>query len=209
MTIQITLNILKQICPQTRDAVLTCYVDPLNQAGQAFDLFQNNKRIAAFLAQIAQESGEFNFIEENLNYTAEALYRTFRKYFTSLDDALPYEHQPEKIANRIYANRMGNGDEASGDGYNYRGRGLIQITGKSNYTRFATAVDMTRDEAVPYMELPEGALASAIWFWDINKLNIYADVGDFVGLTRRINGGLTGIANREEMYKTALTALGQ
>ena len=204
----VTLELLQKICPNTKASVLSRYVDPLNKVGEAFDLFQNNKRMAAFLAQVAHESGEFNFIQENLNYSAQSLYITFKKYFQSVDAALPYAHKPEKIANKVYANRMGNGDEASGDGYAYCGRGLIQITGRQNYTKFAIAVDMTRDEVVNYMKTPEGALASAVWYWETNKLNAYADNDDFTGLTRRINGGIIGLEDRKRGYDLALAALG-
>jgi putative chitinase len=102
---------------------------------------------------------------------------------------------------------MGNGPESSGDGYKHRGRGLIQLTGKDNYVRFAKSIDKTVNEAIAYLETSEGAVASAGWFWDVNKLNIYADKGDFVGLTRRINGGIIGLADRKHHYQLALKAL--
>ena len=102
---------------------------------------------------------------------------------------------------------MGNGPESSGDGYKFCGRGLIQLTGKNNYTRFAASINKTLDEAVAYLETSEGAVASAAWFWDANKLNVYADKGDFIGLTRRINGGTIGLADRQHHYQIALKAL--
>jgi putative chitinase len=169
-------------------------------------LFANSKRIAAFLAQTAHESGGFTAVKENLNYGAKGLMGTFKKYFPNEEIAKQYERQPEKIANRVYANRMKNGDEASGDGFKFRGRGLIQLTGRDNYTRFAKASDMTLDEVVAYLETPAGAVASAGWFWDVNKLNIYCDKDDFVGLTRRINGGTIGLADRKHHYEIALEA---
>jgi putative chitinase len=202
----VTLELLQQICPKTKQSVLVPYVDPFNEVGKHYDLFANSKRIAAFLAQTAHESGGFTAVKENLNYGAKGLMGTFKKYFTNEEIAKQYERQPEKIANRVYANRMKNGDEASGDGFKFRGRGLIQLTGRDNYTRFAKASDMTLDEVVAYLETPAGAVASAGWFWDVNKLNIYCDKDDFVGLTRRINGGTIGLADRKHHYEIALEA---
>jgi len=202
----VTLELLQQICPKTKQSVLVPYVDPFNEVGKHYDLFANSKRIAAFLAQTAHESGGFTAVKENLNYGAKGLMGTFKKYFPNEEIAKQYERQPEKIANRVYANRMKNGDEASGDGFKFRGRGLIQLTGRDNYTRFAKASDMTLDEVVAYLETPAGAVASAGWFWDVNKLNIYCDKDDFVGLTRRINGGTIGLADRKHHYEIALEA---
>lgn len=204
---EVTLALLKNICPKTKDTVLQKYVTPLNVVGQHFGLFENPKRMAAFLAQVAHESGAFNFTKEGLSYSAAALNKVFKKYFPTLESAQPYAKNAAKIANKVYANRMGNGDEASGDGYKFCGRGLIQLTGKQNYTRFAKAINKTLDETVAYLETPEGAVASAAWFWDANKLSIYADKGDFVGLTRRINGGTIGLEDRQHHYDIALVAL--
>jgi putative chitinase len=111
------------------------------------------------------------------------------------------------IANRVYANRMKNGDEASGDGYRFCGRGLIQITGRENYTKLAEALDMSREECVSYLETPEGACASAGWFWDTNQLNDYCDSGDFIMLTKRINGGTNGLEDRRRYYDLAISLL--
>ena len=131
----------------------------------------------------------------------------FKKYFPTLASAQAYARNPAKIANKVYANRMGNVSEASGDGYKFCGRGLIQLTGRNNYTKFANAIGKTLDQTVAYLETPEGAVASAGWFWDVNKLSIYADKGDFVGLTRRINGGTIGLEDRKHHYDIALAAL--
>ena len=204
---QVTLELLKEICPKTKSTVLAKYVDPLNEVGEHFGLFENPKRMAAFLAQVAHESGGFNFVKEGLNYSAVGLNKTFKKYFPTVESAQAYARNPAKIANKVYANRMGNGPESSGDGYKFCGRGLIQLTGKDNYTRFAKAIGKTIDEAVEYLETAEGAVASAGWFWDVNKLNVYADKGDFVGLTRRINGGTIGLEDRKHHYDIALAAL--
>lgn len=165
------------------------------------------QRIAAFLAQCYHESMGFTVLKENLNYRAESLRLVFPKYFPNNAIAREYASKPNKqeaIANRVYANRMGNGDEKSGDGYRYRGRGVIQLTGKDNYSRFAESVSMSLDEAVDYLQTYEGAAHSACWFWDVNKLNNYADKGEFVTLTKRINGGVNGLEDRTKHYKRAL-----
>lgn len=203
----VTLELLKEICPKTKATVLAKYVEPLNKVGHHFDLFENPKRIAAFLAQVAHESGGFNFTAEGLSYSAKALMKTWPKRFPNVTIANQYARNAQKIANKVYANRMGNGTEASGDGFKFRGRGLIQLTGKDNYTRFAKSIGKSLDETVAYLETPEGAVASAAWFWDANKLNVYADKGDFVGLTKRINGGTIGLADRKHHYDIALNAL--
>lgn len=204
----ITLELLKEICPKTKAIVLAKYVEPLNAIGEHFDLFENPKRMAAFLAQIAHESGGFNITRENLNYSALGLTKTFKKYFPTLAIATPYAKKPAMIANKVYANRMLNGPPSSGDGYKFRGRGLIQLTGRDNYTKFAKSISKTLDETIAYLETPEGAVASAGWFWNTNKLNIYADKDDFKGLTKRINGGTIGMQDRLHHYHIALKALG-
>ena len=203
----VTIELLQAICPKTKRTVLEKYVDPLNKVGEHYELFENEKRIAAFLAQVAHESGGFNAVVENLNYGAKGLMTTFKKYFPNEQIAKEYERKPEKIANRVYANRMKNGPEESGDGYTFRGRGLIQLTGRDNYTRFANAVGKSLVEAVKFLETPEGAVTSAGWFWDNNKLNIYCDKEDFVGLTKRINGGTIGLEDRKHHYHLALKML--
>ena len=204
---KVTLELLKELCPKTKATVLSKYVEPLNKIGEHFDLFENPKRMAAFLAQVAHESGAFNFTKEGLSYSAQSLMKVWPKRFPTLAVAQQYARKPEKIANKVYANRMGNGTEASGDGYKFCGRGLIQLTGRDNYTRFAKSIGKSLDETVAYLETPEGAVASAAWFWDANKLNVYADKGDFVGLTKRINGGTIGLADRKHHYDIALKAL--
>lgn len=166
------------------------------------------QRVAAFLAQCAHESGGFKFLRENLNYRAESLLKTFPKYFKSLEEAKQYEKQPEKIANRVYSNRMGNGDEASGDGYRYMGRGLIQLTGKNNYTLFAAAIDTPLEQIPEYLGTFEGAVQSACWFWEQNNLNQWADKGDILTLTKRINGGTIGLEDRIKHYNHALHVFG-
>ena len=131
----------------------------------------------------------------------------FKKYFPNEELANQYAKQPAKIANRVYANRMGNGPEESGDGYKFCGRGLIQLTGKQNYTKFAADLGISIDETVAYLETPNGAVSSAGWFWDNNNLNQYCDKNDFVTLTKRINGGTIGLEDRKHHFDIAMKFL--
>jgi putative chitinase len=166
------------------------------------------ERVAAFIAQCAHESGYFRFLKENLNYRAESLLKTFPKYFKTLEEAKQYERNPQKIANKVYANRMGNSDEASGDGFRYLGRGLIQLTGKNNYTFFAASIDTPLEEIPEYLQTFEGAVQSACFFWDQNGLNKFADSRDIVTMSKRINGGTIGMDDRIMKYNKALKILG-
>lgn len=157
-------------------------------------------RLAHFMAQIDHESG-LKPISENLNYSAESLRKVFGKYFPSIEKANEYARKPEKIANLVYANRMGNGDEASGDGWKYRGRGFIQLTGKENY-RMLSNFTKTNYLADPDKLLNEAdAMVAALWFWNIKNLNLYADRDDVREVTRRINGGFNGLAHRTELLE--------
>jgi putative chitinase len=165
-------------------------------------------RVAAFLAQCAHESGGFKFLKENLNYKAASLRKVFPKYFPDDATAAAYANKPQMIANRVYANRMGNGDEASGDGWQFCGRGLIQLTGKNNYTFFAASLGIPLDEASEYLETFEGAIQSGCFFWEQNKLNQWADAGDILTLTKRINGGTIGLEDRIKHYEHALHVFG-
>lgn len=169
------------------------------------------QRVAAFLAQTAHESGGYRAIKENLNYRAVTLRKLFPKYFP--DDAIAnhYASLPNKqeaIANRVYGNRMGNGPEESGDGYRYCGRGLIQLTGKDNYTRYAQSLEISVEEASEHLTTFEGCVQSAAWFWEANNLNQWADKGDILTLTKRINGGTIGLEDRIKHYNHALHVLG-
>ena len=166
------------------------------------------QRVAAFLAQCAHESGGFVFLKENLNYKAPSLRKVFPKYFPDDATASAYANKPERIANRVYANRMGNGDESSGDGWRYCGRGLIQLTGKDNYTFFAASLDIPVEEASEYLQTFEGAVQSACFFWEQNNLNKWADSGDILTLTKRINGGTIGLEDRIKHYEHALHIFG-
>lgn len=169
------------------------------------------ERIAAFMAQCAHESGGFVFLTENLNYKPQSLRRIFPKYFPDDVTANQYCARPNKqeaIANRVYASRMGNGDESSGDGFRFRGRGLIQLTGRSNYQDFADSLEMNVNDVPAYLETFEGAAQSACWFWEKNRLNRFVDARDFKGLTKAINGGYIGLADREHHYEEALHIFG-
>lgn len=202
---ELTKQQLKELLPKNP------YIDQWHHAlSQLLPDYEINtpQRIAAFIAQCAHESGNFIFLSENLNYKAESLMKIFGKYFKDIDTAKAYEKKPEKIANKIYADRMGNGNEASGDGYKYRGRGLIQLTGKTNYTWFAASLEISPEEAAQYTQTFEGAAQSACWFWETNKLNQYADSGDILTMTKRINGGIIGLEDRKKHYAHALHVLG-
>ena len=164
-------------------------------------------RVAAFLAQTMHESGGYRALIENLNYKAESLCKVWPHYFPNMDIANQYAHNPEKIANRAYGGRMGNGPEESGDGFRYCGRGLIQLTGKQNYTKFAESIDTPLDEIPEFLGTFEGAVQSAYWFWETNNLNQYADSGDILTMTKRINGGTLGLEDRQNHYQHALQVL--
>jgi putative chitinase len=166
-------------------------------------------RVAAFMAQCGHESGGFTVMQENLNYSAKGLVGTFKKYFPTEAHAKPYERKPEMIANRVYANRMGNGDEASGEGWYFRGRGIVQITGKNNYTKCSQSLF----ESNVLVENPdllletEYAIHSACWFWSAARLNELADIGDIKTMTKRINGGFIGLEDRINHYNHAIEIL--
>ena len=196
---------LAQIIPG--NPYLDHWHDALTQCLPEYDI-TSPQRVAAFLAQCAHESGGFKTLKENLNYKAESLCKVFPKYFPNVELASQYAHQQEKIANKVYGNRMGNGDEASGDGYRYCGRGLIQLTGKDNYTAFAESIETPVEELPEYLSTFEGAVQSACWFWETNNLNQYADSGDILTMTKRINGGTIGLEDRKKHYDHALHVLG-
>ena len=209
----LTISQLRQLLPKNK------YVEHWHHALSVllpdYDI-DTPRRVAAFIAQCAHESGGFSVLQENLNYKPQALRRLFSKYFP--DDAIAGQYcakpnKQEAIANRIYANRMGNGDESSGDGYRFRGRGLIQLTGRSNYQNFADSIEVDGrplkiDEVPAYLETFEGAAQSACWFWETNNLNKWADDGDILTLTKRINGGTIGLEDRKKHYEHALHVLG-
>ena len=186
------------------DSVLTQIPSVMEKFG-----INTNLRLAHFLAQVGHESGGFRVTAENLNYKATGLLNIFKKYFKNADGTMNiekaklYERQPVKIANLVYANRMGNGDEASGDGYKYRGRGYIQLTGKTNYTAFAKSVG---DDVVanPDLVATKYPLLSAAWFWSKNNLNQLSDAGADDGvvgnITKKVNGGTIGLPDRIQHF---------
>jgi putative chitinase len=202
---ELTIDQLKQIIPKNK--YHQHWFDVLQQLLPDYEI-NTPQRIASFLAQCAHESGEFLFIKENLNYRAATLLKVFPKYFPDLALASQYAGKPERIANRVYANRMGNGNEESGDGYRYCGRGLIQVTGHDNYTWFSDSLNITPEEASEYMETFEGAAQSACWFWETANLNAMADRGDIKAMTKTINGGYIGLEDRISHYEHALHVLG-
>lgn len=163
-------------------------------------------RVVGFLAQCGHESAGFRIMSENLNYSKDGLLKTFPKYFTESTATL-YARQPEKIASKVYANRMGNGDEASKDGFMYRGRGAIQLTGKSNYQAFATVIGKSLPDTVAYCGTLVGGLEASCWFWKTNGLNSLADKRDVIAMTKKINGGVNGIVERQELYNKGLSVI--
>jgi putative chitinase len=166
------------------------------------------QRVAAFVAQAAHESGNFTALHENLNYRAVTLRKVFPKYFPTDEMAAQYAQKPEKIANRVYANRMGNGSEESGDGFRYCGRGLIQLTGQQNYQNFADSIETPIEQVPDFLQTFEGAVQSACWFWENNNLNQYADTDDILTMTKRINGGTIGLEDRKKHYEHAKHVFG-
>ena len=182
-------------------------VPALDAAMQRFDI-ASPARMAAFLAQLAHESGELRHWTENLNYGWQGLRKTFSKYFQTDADARAYERKPERIANRVYGGRMGNGPESSGDGWRYRGRGPIQLTGKQNYQACGTAIGVDLVNAPERLETPEVGCLAAAWFWASKGLNALADAGDFVTITKRINGGTIGLEERKAFWNRAKALFG-
>ena len=205
---ELTKDQLKKLLPKNP------YIDNWHSAlSQLFPDYNINtsQRIAAYVAQCAHESGNFMVLKENLNYRAPTLRKIFPKYFPTDAMANEYASKPNKqeaIANLVYANRMGNGPPESGDGWRYAGKGLIQLTGKSNYTWFAESLQISVEDASEYLLTFEGAAQSACWFWETNNLNQWADKGDIVTLTKRINGGTIGLDDRIKHYEHALHVLG-
>lgn len=200
----ITLEILQKTFPENKN--LPGILDIFKKYFAQYEINTENRR-AGFLAQCGHESSGFVIFKENLNYSAASLTKIFKKYFPTEASAEPYHRKPERIANKIYANRMGNGPEASGDGYKFRGRGAIQLTGKSNYLEFAKFKNLTLDECIAYLETLEGAIESALWFWKTRGLNSYCDKDDILGMTKKINGGTHGLEERTKIYNKVKSLL--
>lgn len=207
----LTVEQFIDIMPECRH-VIPKYIEAFNEACERFEV-NTPLRQAAIIAQLGHESTRFTRVEENLNYSANGLMRTFPTYFTP-ELAKEFAYKPMRIANRVYANKGGNGDEASGDGWRFRGRGLIQITLRNNYRR--ASVRLTDDTQYflnnPDLLLePEWAVRSAFDYWDSNDLNNYADrnsITEFRNLTRRINRGLRGLDDRIDLWRKAKGVLG-
>lgn len=180
------------------------YVDDLNEMMGKHEI-NTPIRMAHFLSQVLHESGRLKYTKESMNYSAKRLRVVFRKYF-SVVRASEYARNRKRIGSRVYANRMGNGNEASGDGYRYRGRGLIQLTGKNNYRKFGKwlGIDILSS---PELVATEYAVASAVFYWDTNNLNRYADKNNHSGLTKAINGGYNGLKDRRMLFNKVYRAI--
>ena len=203
----LTLNQLKQLLP--RNQHVSYWHDALEQLLPDYEI-NTPRRMAAFIAQCAHESAQFTVLKENLNYKPMSLRKLFPKYFDTDELAQQYCSKPNKqaaIANRIYANRMGNGDESSGDGYRFSGRGLIQLTGRATWQEFADSIETSLTDLDEYMQTFQGACQSACFFWESRKLNQWADAGDLITLTKKINGGVIGLEDRKKHYEHALHIL--
>lgn len=199
---------LSQIMPQARENLIDLYLDGINDTCADFEI-NTPLRKAQFIAQVGHESGYLRYHTENLNYSSKALSSVFGKYFPTQALAEAYARQPEKIANRVYANRMGNGDETSGDGWAYRGRGLIQLTGKNNYQACSDSLNVdlvvNPEQAA---ENPILCVKTAGWFWNSRDLNNLADQDDIVAITKKINGGTNGLEDRQAILQRAKQVLG-
>lgn len=204
---EITSETLRKIYPLSKN--INRYLGALNMSMQECGI-DTVDRVRAFLAQVGHESSQLNAIEENLNYSAQGLRKIFPKYFPTQKEALAFARNPERIANRVYANRMGNGGEESGDGWAFRGRGLIQITGRDNYSSMSSLMGKDLTIWPDALLLPLDACRSAALWWKANGLNALADklsgIGErktFEAITKRVNGGLNGIDDRWGIYLRA------
>lgn len=201
----ITLPLLKSLYPKTSTDTLSAYLPILETKLPIYDI-DNRKRVAAFLAQVGHESANLTARVENLNYSSTGLRTTFPKYFNAAQ-AAAYARKPIAIASRAYANRMGNGNEASKDGWTYRGKGLIMITGRRNHEAFAKWIGMTLTEATDYLLTVEGAVMGAVWFWVANDLNELADGDQIANISKIVNGGRIGLEERKALWRKALSLI--
>jgi putative chitinase len=186
-------------------------VDPFNETFQRFGIVTPAQQ-ASWIGQCGHECGNFRILEENLNYRAPTLLKLFpktpkRQWGFTPEEAAAYEKQPQRIANRIYSNRMGNRDEASGDGFRFRGSGFLQLTGMSNFYHAGQALGVDFIMQPELVRTPMYAAQTAGWFWQTHKLNQYADSGDFLTMTKRINGGTIGLEDRIKHINHALHVL--
>ena len=205
--LQLIKGQLKAIMSKATDANLDKYLGPLNEQMPKYGI-NTPLRVAHFIAQLAHESGSFKYDMENLNYSAKALRSIFGKYFKTEESAEEYARKPEDIANIVYANRMGNGDTESGDGWKFRGRGLIQLTGHDNYKSCGKGINLDLLNNPDLLSGdPLAAVAAAGWYWNSRGLNQYADQDDVKKITRLINGGYNGLADREKYLEKAKCVL--
>jgi putative chitinase len=182
------------------------WVDALNETFQRFGIITPAQQ-ASFIGQCGHECGNFKVLEENLNYRAETLMKLWKSRFPTLEIANEYARNPKKIANKVYASRMGNRDESSGDGFRFRGRGCIQLTGHANYFHAGKACGEDFVMNPDLVATPKYAAMTAGWFWNTHKLNQYADARDYVTMTKKINGGTIGLADRQKHIAHALEVL--
>jgi putative chitinase len=196
---KITLQQFKEACPTCKNPI------DISTAINKFTDFPPEE-LAMFIAQTSHESNQYNHLEENLNYSADGLHSTWPKRFQDTATALPYARNPRKIANKVYADRMGNGNEESGDGWLYHGRGAIQLTGKNNYILLADFLNKSINELPEYLITSEGAIASAVWFWHEN--NISKVSSSVLLTTKAINGGTLGLAERTDNFNRIKSILG-
>jgi putative chitinase len=191
----------------TRLHIGTQWVDPLNETFERFGI-NTPKQQAAFIGQCSHECGNFTKLEEGLSYAADRLIKIWPRRFPTMEIAQRYARNPKALANNVYANRMGNRDEASGDGYRFRGRGCIQTTGHSAYFHAGQALGADFVMQPDLVAMPKYAALTAGFFWDTHKLNAFADSQDYVTMTKRINGGTIGLEDRKAHIAHALTVLG-
>jgi len=182
------------------------WVDALNETFQRFGIVTPAQQ-ASFIGQCGHECGNFKVLEENLNYRAETLMKLWKSRFPTIEVANEYARNPKKIANKVYASRMGNRDESSGDGFRFRGRGCIQLTGHANYFHAGKACGVDFVMEPDLVATPQYAAMTAGWFWNTHKLNQYADARDYVTMTKKINGGTIGLADRQKHIAHALEVL--
>lgn len=191
----------------TRLHIGTQWVEPLNETFERFGI-STPKQQAAFIGQCSHECGNFTKLEEGLSYAADRLMKIWPRRFPNMEIAQRYARNPKALANNVYANRMGNRDEASGDGYRFRGRGCIQTTGHSAYFHAGQALGVDFVMQPDLVAMPKYAALTAGFFWDTHKLNAFADSQDYVTMTKRINGGTIGLDDRKAHIAHALTVLG-
>ena len=202
----IDVALLHIACPERTEVDLLPWVGPVQTACLKYDI-NNVRRVAAFIAQMAHESGLVPGREEALGYSAKRLTEVWPSRFPNLAAAAPYANNPQKLANKVYANRMGNGDEASGDGYRFRGTGPGQLTGRANWAGFGKSIGAGAEQAVEYGRTIEGGVMSFAWFWRENGLNALADTAGVEDETRKINGGTIGLADRKARFDRVVAEL--